>query len=82
MSTTIRVVITCDGQRSTKCLGLLEFGSPDVRHIPQTHRRVTEAGWGRGYGATQTYDVCPACRPLMQQEARTEVPAGPEDGSA
>lgn len=68
MSTVYRVVVTCDEQKSDRCLGLLEvtagrlFG--DERVLPAAE----EHGWLRGYGAEQTDDVCPACRVQLATE--------------
>jgi hypothetical protein len=64
MSTTYRILVHCDEQRSGACHGLLEVSREQLfgeeRVLPVTQER----GWLRGYGASQTYDVCPACRAL------------------
>ena len=63
MSTTYRAVITCDEQRTPKCLGLLELSGPTIRIVDRAAFVPMEQGWLRGYGVDSvTYDVCPACQ--------------------
>lgn len=88
MTTTYRAVITCDEQRSPKCLGLLELSGPTIRVVDRAAFVPMEQGWLRGYGPDQTYDVCPACQsPVTERVMALGRPAsggspGKEPGGA
>ena len=85
MSTTYRVVVTCDEQKSDRCLGLLELSGDRPEVCDRVVLVPERAGWLRGYGGAQTYDVCPACRAVVEQTRAllgATVRAAPPRGSA
>lgn len=74
MTTTYRVVVHCDGRRGPDCHGLVEFRDGSQRVLEGVTAAVRDRGWLRGYWDGGTFDVCPACRPLVEAE-RTEQEA-------
>ena len=63
MTTTYRVLITCDELSSAWCCGMLELSGPTSRVTSEAAFFPLEQGWKRAYGEDQaTYDICPACQ--------------------
>lgn len=68
MASTYRLVVHCDENATDRCLGLVEYAAPDRLGLAeQGDAHVSQSGWLRGYRVKNTYDVCPACRPAVEQ---------------
>jgi hypothetical protein len=78
MSQQYRLIVHCDENASSACVGFAEYAALDrIGLARQSDRFGSEAGWLRGYGAKNTYDVCPACRPTVEKRVRVEHLATP-----
>jgi len=83
MSQQYRMVVHCDENLTSDCVGLVEYTSPDRMGLARASDTFTrESGWLRGYRAVNTYDVCPSCRPKVEARlAQAETaPGGRNDG--
>jgi hypothetical protein len=70
MSTAYRLVVHCDATRGGACLGVVSYDATSRLALAEaSDRHQTASGWLRGYRAGATYDVCPACRPLVERES-------------
>lgn len=71
MSQQFRLIVHCDENATEKCVGFAEYAALDrIGLARQSDRFANEAGWLRGYGPKNTYDVCPACRPSVELRQR------------
>ena len=76
LSQQYRLLIHCDETATDQCVGFTEYASTDrIGLARQSDRFGSEAGWLRGYGAKNTYDVCPACRPTVERRQAQGAPA-------
>ena len=79
MSTQYRVLVHCDARRGHGCHGFIQFSTKDLRRMA-SHPDIEQRGWLRGYGFDFTYDVCPHCRPAVEEErARAGKPTAPKE---
>jgi hypothetical protein len=77
MATIYRIIVSCDEKAVPDCHGFFEVSGAHLFGDERVLPKATERGWLRGYGATHSYDVCPACRKLVEE--RLPAPA-PEKG--
>lgn len=70
MSTQYRVVVHCDEKAVPDCHGLTEVSARAPLGDERANPVLEARGWLRGYRADGTYDVCPACRPLIEKEVK------------
>lgn len=76
MTQTYRLIVHCDENRTGTCHGLVEYGAPDrLRLAEQADEHTANSAWLRGYRAGGTWDVCPACRKLVEAEMAQARPA-------
>ena len=80
MTTTYRVLITCDELRSAWCAGMLELSGHSLRVADDAAFFPLEQGWSRGYSVDQTWDVCPACQTEVTKRALELGSAGKQEG--
>jgi hypothetical protein len=71
MSTQFRLVVHCDARKTKRCEGFIQFSTPFL-HRMAGHTEVEGRGWLRGYKVDNTYDVCPACRKLLEPQEDPE----------
>lgn len=74
MSTVYRIIVSCDEKATPDCHGFFEVSH---RHLFGDERVLPAAeakGWGRGYGVDASYDVCPACRKLVEARLPEAAP--------
>jgi hypothetical protein len=82
VATRYTVTIHCDERRGHACHGLLQLSGAGLRDVDEARALAATGskGWLRGYRVEQTYDVCPACRPLVELAvaglAETDVQEG------
>lgn len=67
MATIFRIVVSCDEKAIPDCHGFFEVTSPRLFGDERVLPIAVEKGWHRGYGPTDTHDVCPACRKLVEK---------------
>jgi hypothetical protein len=79
VSQQFRLIVHCDEAATSQCAGFAEYASTDrIGLARQSDRFGSEAGWLRGYGAKNTYDVCPACRPTVERRQAQGAPVPAE----
>lgn len=74
MSTTYHITVGCDEKRSKDCWRELHVSVREPREIDFLGTTLFQEGWLRGYtptGPSVTHDVCPACRPAVEERRPT-----------
>ena len=74
MTSQYRYIVHCDEQVTGACAGFVEYAATDrINLARQSDRFTSESGWLRGYRRKTTWDVCPACRPAVEQRMAQSI---------